>query len=117
MITFELLKNEPEHSAYAAGEMIFEQGDPSTGMFVVLDGEVDVVAAGQVVDTVAPGGVFGELGLIDSEPRSASARARTACRVALIDQKRFMTLVQRTPNFALQMLRLQAERLRRRPMT
>ena len=117
MITFEILKNEPEHSAHAAGAMIFEQGDPSTGMFVVLDGEVDVLVASQIVDTVAAGGVFGELGLIDSGPRSASARAKTYCRVALIDQKRFMTLVQRTPNFALQMLRLQAERLRRRPMT
>ena len=115
MITFDILKNEPEHSAYEAGAMIFEQGAPSAGMFVVLEGEVDVVANGQVLETVPPGGVFGELGLIDSGPRSASARARTDCRVALVDAKRFMTLVQRAPNFALQMLKLQSERLRRRP--
>jgi CRP-like cAMP-binding protein len=51
--------------------------------------------------------------LLDSVPRSASAVAKTACRLVEINEKRFKFLVQQTPNFALQMMRVIADRLRR----
>ncbi len=50
-------------------------------MYVVQEGEVDIVIRDQVVETVGPGGILGELALIDQGPRSASARARTDCKL------------------------------------
>jgi CRP-like cAMP-binding protein len=51
--------------------------------------------------------------LIDGSPRSARAIARTACPLARIDERRFLFLDQRTPNFALQLMRVLTDRLRR----
>ena len=59
-----------------------------------------------------PGGVLGELGLIDAQPRSATAVAETDCKVAVIGEKRFLRLVEQVPRFALQMMRVITERLR-----
>ena len=53
------------------------------------------------------------MALIDHSPRSATARAQTDCKVALIDERRFMFLVQETPFFALRVMGVMANRLRR----
>ena len=60
-----------------------------------------------------PGGIFGELALIDSSPRSAAAVAHTDCRLAVIGERRFIFLVQQTPYFALEVMSVMAQRLRR----
>lgn len=60
-----------------------------------------------------PGGVFGEMALLNQLPRTASAIAKTDCRVAVITAQRFTRLVSQSPYFALDMMRLLAERLRR----
>jgi CRP-like cAMP-binding protein len=57
--------------------------------------------------------VFGEMALIDDAPRTASAVAKSDCRVLRIDARRFQSLVQKTPDFALQIMAVMAERLRR----
>ena len=59
------------------------------------------------------GGVFGEMAIIDQEPRSATAKAKSNCKLALVNQKRFTLLVQQTPFFALQIMHILADRLRR----
>ena len=59
------------------------------------------------------GGIMGELALIDSKPRSASAVAKTDCRLVPLDDKQFIFLVQQTPFFAIRVMRIMAERLRR----
>jgi hypothetical protein len=82
-------------------------------MFVVVDGRVDLLVKGHLVEELGPGGVLGEMALIDSVPRSASAVAKTDCKLVAIDQKRFTFLVQQTPHFALQIMRVIADRLRR----
>ncbi|HEU5100134.1 MAG TPA: Crp/Fnr family transcriptional regulator [Roseiflexaceae bacterium] len=61
-----------------------------------------------------PGGIVGEMALIDDRPRSATAVAATDCRLVPIDERRFTFLVQQTPMFALAVMRVMAERLRRR---
>jgi CRP-like cAMP-binding protein len=112
-IGLQLFRNAREVLPVPAGEAIFRQGDAGDAMFVVLEGEVDIVAGGQPIETVGAGGVFGEMALIDGAPRSASTVARTACRLVRIDETRFRFLVQQTPFFALQVMRIMAERLRR----
>jgi CRP-like cAMP-binding protein len=81
-------------------------------MYVVLEGEVDILIHGKIVNTVGPGGLFGEMALIDTRPRSATAVTRSDCKLVAISAKRFAFLVQQTPNFALHVMRVMAGRLR-----
>ncbi len=97
----------------AAGITIFSQGDAAGGlMYIVQQGEVDIVHNGTTIDTIGPGSFLGEVGLIENSPRTASAVAKTACRVLPVDEKRFVYLSQNTPMFSLQVMRSLAKRLR-----
>jgi CRP-like cAMP-binding protein len=96
-----------------AGEAIFAEGDPGDAMYVVLDGSVDIVLGDEVIETVGPGGIVGELALIDSSPRSAGAVAHVESQLARVDQKEFTFLVHEHPTFALQVMQVFADRIRR----
>jgi CRP/FNR family cyclic AMP-dependent transcriptional regulator len=96
----------------SAGETIFKQGDMGTAMYVVAEGEVEIWTGPIMLETAHPGSVIGEMALIDNAPRSATAKARTDCKLVSVDQRRFEFLVQQTPYFALEVMQLMAERLR-----
>jgi CRP-like cAMP-binding protein len=102
---------------FAPGELIFAEGDEGDRMFVVRTGEVEIERDGKVVETLGPGGIFGEMALIDGSPRAATARAKTACEVAPVTEKIFLFLVRETPDFAIAVMRRLAERLRRQRHT
>ena len=95
------------------GEIAFKEGDPGDVMFAVVEGSVDIVLGETVIETVESGGIVGELALVDSGPRSASAIARTPAVLARVDQREFMFLVQEHPTFALEVMRILAARIRR----
>ena len=101
----------PEH--YKAGDTIFSEGDAGNCMYIVRSGSVELTIAGRVVETVQANGMFGELALVDGAPRSATARAKEACEVAPIDQKMFILMIDEAPHFALNVIRVLANRLRR----
>lgn len=112
-----IFKNVEGGKNYDAGQAIFSQGDTPRGlMYVVQEGSVDIIVNDKVVDTIGPGELLGEIGLVDSKPRTATARCKTACRVLPVDEKRFLFLIQHTPEFALQVMRTMATRLRERPI-
>ena len=113
MGTLHLFRNAPEVIAVAAGEYIFRKGEAAKVMYLIIEGEVDLMLDDTVVETAEEGGFIGEMALIDDEPRSASARARGDCRVFPIDEERFQLLVKETPFFALQMMKTLARRLRK----
>ncbi len=96
-----------------AGETIFQTYDMGAEMYVVLEGEVDLSIGTQAVETLGPGEPFGEMALIDQAPRTATAVAKTACKLAVIPEKRFLFMVQTTPHFALQIMKVMADRLRK----
>ena len=81
-------------------------------MYILLDGEVDILVHGERIDTIGPGACLGEIGLVDNGPRSATAVAKAECRLLPIDANRFQLLVQQTPVFALLVMQTMAERLR-----
>jgi CRP/FNR family cyclic AMP-dependent transcriptional regulator len=101
-----------DFESFTAGQPIFTAGQPGEVMFVVKEGEVDVLVNGKVVDTVGQGGLLGEMALIDKQPRSATAIAKTDCKLVSVNEQRFQRLVQQTPHFALQVMRVMAQRLR-----
>lgn len=99
--------------AVAAGEVVFRDGDSADRMFAVIEGKVDIVIHGQLVETVEAGGVFGEMALIEDKPRNATATVTAAGNLVSIDRKRFLFLVQQNPYFALQLMTVMAGRLRK----
>ena len=113
MPTLQLFRNAPEVIAVAAGKHIFRIGEAAKVMYLIIEGEVDLMLGDTVVETAGEGVFIGEMALIDDEPRSASARARSDCRVFPIDEARFQSLVKETPFFALQVMKTLARRLRK----
>jgi CRP-like cAMP-binding protein len=113
MPTFEMLRREPEVRLVTRGETIFQAGDPGDCLYAVIEGAVEIELAGTVVERITPVGIFGEMALIDRLPRSATARAAEDCRLAVINEKRFLRLIEQTPRFALQVMQVITDRLRR----
>jgi CRP-like cAMP-binding protein len=110
---FAILRHEPDIRPFRQGETIFAEGEPADCMFAVVEGAVDIKLRGAIIEHVTAGGVFGEMALIDKLPRSATAVAAADCRLAVINEKRFLRLVELTPHFALQIMQVISERLRR----
>ena len=95
------------------GQELFKKGDVGGHMYIVKSGEVQILDGNHVFETVSVGGVLGEMALISQEPRSATVRAISTSVVVPIDEKRFLFLVQQTPFFALRVMRVISDRLRR----
>ncbi len=102
---------------YGASEVIFEEGTIGRELYVVLDGTVEIVrdAPNQriVIATLGKGEFFGEMAVIDSSPRSATAIAGAPnTRVISINHARFVYLVAEQPAFALMIMDALSNRLR-----
>jgi len=114
MATVDIFRAEDaDLASFSAGQSIFREGDEGNLMYVVHEGEVELRVKGQLVDTLGPGGVLGEMALIEHAPRTATATAKTRCTLVPISERRFTFMVQQTPHFALQIMKVMAERLRR----
>ena len=83
-------------------------------MYVVMEGEVEILDGSVLLEIAGPGSIVGELALIDDEPRSASVVAKTDCRLVPVDRRRFQYMVQETPYFALAVMKVLADRLRKK---
>ncbi len=108
-----LFDKDQQTETQPSGTAVFREGDSGEHMFAVLDGAVDLIVSGKTVETVEAGGVFGEMALVDDRPRIASAIVKSDAKLVRIDRKRFLFLVQQNPFFALQLMTIMAERLRR----
>ena len=97
---------------YAAGEVIFSEGEPSHHMFGIVSGAVELRQRGRAVVTLGGDATFGELGIIDGTTRSLSAVAVEPTTVAVIDERTFLYMVQETPMFAIQVMKSLAARIR-----
>lgn len=108
-----LMLSEDKPRSYDPGAVIFEAGQSGTQMFLVRAGSVELRVDGQPLETVGPGGMVGEMALIDAGPRSATAVAGLGCVLVPVDVDTFHKLVQGVPGFALEVMRIMAARLRR----
>ncbi|MGH8119723.1 MAG: Crp/Fnr family transcriptional regulator [Gammaproteobacteria bacterium] len=113
MNTLDLFKDDTEFTEFRAGETIFREGEPGDSMYVVMEGSVDVMVGDEKFIVTGPGEILGEMALIDSSKRSATAIARKDCKLVPINEKRFSALVRQTPAFAIHVMTILAERLRR----
>jgi CRP/FNR family transcriptional regulator, cyclic AMP receptor protein len=109
----DLFKSAENTEEFQAGATIFEEKSTGSVMYVVLDGEVEVRRGARVIEVIESGNIVGEMALIDPQFRSATAVAKSDCRLAIVDEKRFLFMVQQTPFFALHVMRILVNRLRR----
>ena len=95
-----------------AGSVVFQQGDSGDEMFGIIEGQVQLQTMDRVIATLGIDDVFGEMAIIDSSPRMATAVATTDTLLAVIDRHRFLFLVHETPMFALSVMSAMADRFR-----
>lgn len=112
-----LLASQLDQMEFEPGASIFRRGDPGDAIYIVASGEVEVFiqdSTGEriVFETARTGDFFGELSLLDAEPRSASAQARTATHVLRIDRSDLGLLFSKHPTAAMDVLGVIGRRLR-----
>lgn len=108
------LRARNEHTRhYRKGDTLFLKGDLGNCMYIVLRGQVEIRIDELVVDVINPGGMFGEMGIIESAPRAGTAIATGQCSVLVIDESHFLELVHEQPFFALKVLRAVTARVRK----
>lgn len=96
----------------AQGMVFFTENQNSDRMYLLEEGEVALTRGGKAIDVVKAGEIFGEMAAISQLPRSATAMARTACRVVSLDAKQFQRAIQKMPEFALMLMNILINRLR-----
>ena len=97
---------------FKAGEIIFGEGDAGVEFFVVKAGAVAIRRGNRTLDVLGEGEIFGEMALIDSEPRSATVVAESDCVVVPVGEKQFLFMTSEAPYFALSVMRVLVQRLR-----
>ena len=106
-----------EEREYRDGEVVFNEGDRSRELFVVQRGEVVISKrSGQselTLGVISRGSIFGEMALLESLPRSASARARGDARLLVIQPGGFLMKIRRDPTFAFELMQQLSGRIRR----
>lgn len=100
-----------------AGEKVFLANEAGDCLYVVVSGSIEIITVGQKLELVGPGGIFGEVALIDKGCRSASAMAATDSDVIRVDRDAFLDLLRKQPTFALHVMAALAARVRRTSST
>jgi CRP/FNR family cyclic AMP-dependent transcriptional regulator len=95
-----------------AGTLIVDQGQTGREAFVVIDGEILIKRNNRKVATLGPGAVVGELSLLDHGPRTAQAVCATDCTLLVLDQRRFLGVLDDVPTISHKLLASLASRIR-----
>lgn len=93
-----------ETASLPAGTPLVKEGEEGDAFFVIIDGTASVRREDQVLTDVGPGASFGELALLDGEPRSASVIATADVSVAVLGVRMFRTLLREFPEMAIQLM-------------
>ncbi len=96
---------------YGLGKVIVAEGAVGASMYVVLDGHAAISIGGRVVERVGPGGIFGEMALVDRTARAATAMAESDCSMILIARNDFISLIKAKPAFGALLLKALAQRM------
>jgi CRP/FNR family cyclic AMP-dependent transcriptional regulator len=102
---------------YRPRETIVAKGEPATEFFVLLRGRAKVSAQGAqgadtAINVMGPGEVFGEIGILDGQPRSATVTSLEECEMAVVDKRAFHGLLASSPPVAIKLLAVLAGRIR-----
>lgn len=107
-----LLERACDEVSVRSGTVLCEEGKSGSEFFLVIDGEASVERSGTKIATIGKGGFFGELALLDHEPRSATVRAETDMELLVLTSREFMSVLEEIPMMAIRLLEATAKRLR-----
>ncbi|MBI3811578.1 MAG: Crp/Fnr family transcriptional regulator [Nitrospirae bacterium] len=104
--------------AYSKGAIILQEDDPGEAMFMIVSGRAKVVHLSEdgreiILDMLGQGDFFGEMALLDQEPRSAHVTAVEPTELLVLERSAFLNQVEREPKIAIKMLIELSRRLRR----
>ena len=103
-------------ATYAPGEKIFAQGDLGTEMYIILEGDVEIVKninhESHVLSSLEKGDFFGEMAILENVPRTADAVAKTEVKALVINGSRFDEMLHKDPEIAVRIIRKYSKRLR-----
>jgi signal transduction histidine kinase len=114
----EAIKQACQERSYTSGQAIFREGDAGDGSYLIKSGsvEISVVVDGQgerkVFAREGPGALFGEMAMVDNQPRSASAIAREETTAYFIPREAILAAMTRSPEFMTRLMRVITQRLR-----
>ena len=116
-VAMEFFKSAGKPESFEAGAVLFSEDDKgglfkSPKMYVLLLGEIEMIAQNKVIGSVLAGETFGEMAVIAQAARTATARAKTQCTVIGLDEKQFQQALQHKPEFALMLMSIMNNRLR-----
>jgi CRP/FNR family cyclic AMP-dependent transcriptional regulator len=111
MNLLEVFKDSEDVVDFRAGSVIITEGEEGNIMYVIMKGEVSISLKDKVLATSVPGDIVGEMALINSDIRSATATAKTHCELVLIDQSSFNSLLRYVPDFSLHVMGVLAHRV------
>ena len=116
--SMEMLARTSRFQHVQKGEVLFFQSDPSEFAYIVRSGEISIVLSSldgrdMVINRMRSGDIFGELGILTSQPRSTSAMARADSEILVIPAESFLRVVDAEPPLARRILKITAERLQR----
>jgi CRP/FNR family cyclic AMP-dependent transcriptional regulator len=109
----EHFKDSPAIKTLPAGTTIFKAGDPADFVYILMDGQANLLVGKTIVEVAVRGNLLGEVALIDGKPRSATVVTRTKVRLLPIDAAHFERLMRELPEFSRYVMTAMAERMRR----
>src|SRR6266481_1835423 len=114
---FDQLCRYAKHSTLKRGATIVSKGDPGNSLIAVISGTVKISVSSvdgrsAILNLIGPGEIFGEMSVLDGQPRSADAIANTNCEIFTIDRREFLPFVRSQPALAMKFIELLCARLR-----
>jgi CRP/FNR family cyclic AMP-dependent transcriptional regulator len=97
---------------FPTGSFIVRQGQVGTGLYIILSGQARVIRGSEDLALLGPGDFFGELAVIDQQPRMASVQAETDTTLMALASWDLLALLERDPALSLNLIKALAERLR-----
>ncbi len=113
IVTVSIFQKQPDPKVFSAGQVIFEEGQPGDEIYGILEGQVDILVNGKIVETIETGEVFGVGVLVGVKNRTYTAIAKVDTKLVFLNEQRFLFAVQETPMFALEVMKSYSERLSR----
>ena len=98
---------------FGAGDTVIQEGEPGDSFYVTVSGQAKVVTGGKTMHRLIPGDHFGEISLLDGQPRSASVVAETPVSLLRVERSSFLKLVRDDPDLARALLASLARMVRR----
>ena len=106
-----------KHTVLKRGATLFAKDDPGNSLYCVISGTVKISVSSPdgrnaILNMVGPGELFGEMSVLDGQPRSADATANSSCEIFVVDRRDFLPFVRSQPALAMKFIELLCAKLR-----